>query len=86
MPDPTDRQRAIFEFIRAFFTGNQRMPSLREIGDEFGFASVNGVVCHLKALAKKGQLTSGGAKARAIRLCVVRIVLVEEEAGKQTAA
>jgi hypothetical protein len=49
-------------------------------------SKANAVVCYLKELAKKGLLTFGGARARTIRLCGVRIVRVEEEAGKQTAA
>jgi serine/threonine protein kinase len=62
MPDPTDRQRAIFEFIRAFFTGNQRMPSLGEIGDEFGIASVNGV----GHLGGPSRSSPGGIKSGSI--------------------
>jgi repressor LexA len=62
------------------------MPSLREIGDQFGIASPNGVVGHLKALARKGLLTFGGAKARAIQLCGVRIVLVDKVKAEEQAA
>lgn len=50
--DLTARQREIL----AFFRGREYPPSIREIGENFGITSPNGVVCHLKALIKKGYL------------------------------
>ena len=44
-------------------------PTVREIGDEFGIKSPNGVMCHLKALEKKGLITREPNLSRAIQLC-----------------
>ena len=41
---------------------------MREIADQFGIASPNGVVCHLKALEKKGLIIRSPNKSRAIEL------------------
>src|SRR5205814_6254632 len=43
-------------------------PTVREIGDGFKIKSPNGVMCHLKALEKKGLITREGRSARAIQL------------------
>ena len=53
----TSRQREVFEFIRDKITGRGYGPTVREIGDNFRIASPNGVMCHLKALEKKGLIT-----------------------------
>ncbi|HID77315.1 MAG TPA: repressor LexA, partial [Planctomycetaceae bacterium] len=50
----TQRQRAIYEFIRQKIRERGYGPTVREIGRQFGIQSPNGVVCHLKALEKKG--------------------------------
>jgi repressor LexA len=50
----TERQQAVYEFIRTKIRGRGYGPTVREIGLEFGISSPNGVVCHLKALEKKG--------------------------------
>jgi len=64
----TDRQRDIYRFyIDESFAG--RTPSIREIGERFGIRSPNGVMCHLRALVKKGALTqNGNGLARSYRL------------------
>ena len=43
-------------------------PTVREIGNEFGIRSPNGVMCHLKALEKKGLIIREPNMARAIQL------------------
>ena len=43
-------------------------PTVREIGNEFGIRSPNGVMCHLKALEKKGLIIREAHMARAIQL------------------
>src|SRR5437868_52180 len=71
MPDLsqlTDRQREIHEFIRDKIETRGYGPTVREIGDEFGIRSPNGVMCHLKALEKKGIITRKGRSARAIQI------------------
>jgi SOS-response transcriptional repressor LexA len=54
MTELTPRQAEILEFIRDSIARNHYAPTIREIMAHVGLATPNGVVCHLKALAKKG--------------------------------
>ncbi|MFL2869639.1 MAG: transcriptional repressor LexA [Pirellulaceae bacterium] len=69
---PTDqltaRQHAIFDMIYEQIINRGYGPTVREIADQFGIASPNGVVCHLKALEKKGLIIRSPNKSRAIEL------------------
>lgn len=64
----TDRQKAVYEFIRDKIQNRGYGPTVREISHEFGIKSPNGVVCHLKALEKKGLITREPNMSRAIEL------------------
>jgi repressor LexA len=64
----TERQRAVYEFVRDKIRNRGYGPSVREIGEEFGISSPNGVMCHLKALEKKGLITREPKMSRAIQL------------------
>ena len=64
----TDRQREVYEFIRDKIRGRGYGPTVREIGDNFGISSPNGVMCHLKALEKKGLIHREPNMSRAIQL------------------
>src|SRR5438874_3630088 len=64
----TDRQREIYEFIREKIEDRGFGPTVREIGAAFDIKSPNGVMCHLKALEKKGLIKRQGFSARAIQL------------------
>jgi repressor LexA len=64
----TKRQRAVYEFIREKIVNRGYGPTVREIGEEFEIASPNGVMCHLKALEKKGIIFRSPNKSRAIEL------------------
>jgi repressor LexA len=64
----TKRQKAVYEFIRGKIRGRGYGPTVREIGENFGILSPNGVVCHLKALEKKGLISREANMSRAIRL------------------
>lgn len=64
----TARQRAVYEFIRDKIRGRGYGPTVREIGQNFGIRSPNGVVCHLKALEKKGLISREANMSRAIQL------------------
>jgi|TARA_B100001964_G_C14073885_1_gene527133 repressor LexA len=55
----SDKQRAVLNFINKYALIHQRPPTLREIGEEFGISSTNGVRIHLKALKSKGYLEQG---------------------------
>lgn len=71
MPDftqLTDRQREIYDFIRDKIDSRGYGPTVREIGLAFDIKSPNGVMCHLKALEKKGLILREGFSARAIQL------------------
>ncbi len=71
MPDfsqLTPRQQEIYNFIRSKIEERGYGPTVREIGDDFDIKSPNGVMCHLKALVKKGLITRQEKSARAIQL------------------
>jgi len=65
---PTARQMEIYDFIRDKIYTRGFGPTVREIGQAFEIRSPNGVVCHLKALEKKGLITRGRNMSRAIEL------------------
>lgn len=64
----TSRQREIYQFIRGKIQGRGYGPTVREIGLEFHIKSPNGVMCHLKALQKKGLIHREPNMSRAIQL------------------
>ena len=64
----TKRQLVIFDFIRQQINESGTAPTIREIADEMGFKSPNGVMCHLRALEKKGLIHRGSFKSRSITL------------------
>src|SRR4051812_14708590 len=71
MPDfsqLTERQREIYDFIKGKIESRGYGPTVREIGLGFAIKSPNGVMCHLKALEKKGLILREGFSARAIQL------------------
>ena len=64
----TPRQRDIYNFIRGKIQGRGYGPTVREIGLHFEIKSPNGVMCHLKALQKKGLIHREPNMSRAIQL------------------
>jgi len=64
----TERQHEVYDFIREKILERGYGPTVREIGDRFDIRSPNGVVCHLKALEKKGMITREANRSRAIQL------------------
>ncbi len=64
----TPRQREIYNFIRGKIQGRGYGPTVREIGMNFQIKSPNGVMCHLKALQKKGLIHREPNMSRAIQL------------------
>jgi repressor LexA len=64
----TDRQRDIYYFLRDKILNRGYGPTVREIGEQFHINSPNGVMCHLKALEKKGLIRRSPNKSRAIEL------------------
>src|SRR5437763_4327150 len=68
----TEKQKRIYEFIRSKIESRGYGPTVREIGLAFEIRSPNGVMCHLKALEKKGLIKREGFSARAIQLTAHR--------------
>ncbi len=64
----TKRQREIYEFLRDKIINRGYGPTVREIGLHFDIRSPNGVMCHLKALERKGLITREQNMSRAIQL------------------
>jgi len=69
----TDRQRQVFDFIVTFVERNHYSPTIREIGAELGIRNPNGVMGHLRAVAKKGYIELPDGKTRAIRITKSRV-------------
>jgi repressor LexA len=64
----TDRQRTVYDMIRILIVKRGYGPTVREIGEHFGIKSPNGVMCHLRALERKGLILRSPNKSRAIEL------------------
>lgn len=64
----TRRQREVYHFLRHYFQEHGYVPTVREIAQHFGIRSPNGVVCHLRALERKGLIERQHGQARAITL------------------
>lgn len=64
----TKRQAEVYRFIRDKIRTRGYGPTVREIAAAFKISSPNGVVCHLKALVKKGLITREPNMSRAIQL------------------
>jgi repressor LexA len=64
----TARQREIYEFIRSEILRKGCPPTYREIGEQFGIRSTNGVKRSLDALFKKGYLERKPMVSRGLEL------------------
>lgn len=64
----TQRQQQVYEFVHDKIVNRGYGPTVREIGEQFNISSPNGVMCHLKALEKKGLIHRSPNKSRAIEL------------------
>ena len=67
-PALTQRQQEIYDFLKEKITKRGYGPTVREIGAQFGIRSPNGVMCHLKALERKGLIIREAHMSRAIQL------------------
>ena len=67
--DLTEKQQAVFDFLKVYRSKHGRPPSYEEIRQEFGFASLNSVKKHLQQLEKKGFIRSPwGNQKRALEI------------------
>ncbi|RKX23936.1 MAG: hypothetical protein DRP45_09340 [Candidatus Zixiibacteriota bacterium] len=64
----TDKQHNILEFIEERIVQHGHSPTIREIGEQFGITSTNGVRTHLTALIKKGYLKKRRLISRGLEL------------------
>jgi repressor LexA len=62
----TERQQAIYEFIRGSIATGGMPPTMREIGAKFGIRSTNGVEKHLLVLERGGYISRERGKSRGI--------------------
>ena len=73
-PKLTASQQRILDFIGKYIEENGYPPAIRDIGRAFDIASPNGVMCHLRALQKKGYIDRDeknperGGRARSITI------------------
>jgi hypothetical protein len=84
LPYLTTRQFEIFQFLQKG-AKRQKPPTVREIGTEFGIKSPNGVMCHLKALQKKGLIIRDERQSRGIQIPDYYIDSVEMEPQREKA-
>lgn len=66
--DLTPRQQLVFDYIAERIKSRGYGPTVREIGEHFQIRSPNGVMCHLRALEKKGLIIREKNKSRAIEI------------------
>ncbi len=64
----TERQQQVYDFVRDKIVSRGYGPTVREIGESLSIRSPNGVMCHLKALERKGMIQRVANKSRAIEL------------------
>jgi repressor LexA len=64
----TKRQERTLDIIRESIERRGYPPTLREIGEQMGIRSTNGVNDHLRALERKGHLRREDMKSRALQL------------------
>jgi repressor LexA len=64
----TERQQEIYDYVQKTIHLRKLPPTIREIGDEFGIKSTNGVRDALTALARKGFIKKLSNRARGIEL------------------
>lgn len=63
----TARQREVLNFVRGFAAHQGYPPTVREIGEHFGFVP-RSVFDHLKALERKGYLRRRSSKSRSLEI------------------
>lgn len=62
--DLTDRQQAVFDFLKDYRSRFRRSPSYEEIRRHFGFGSLNSVRKHLQQLERKGYIRTPWANQK----------------------
>jgi repressor LexA len=81
LPPPTERQLEILAWIAAYIDKHGYSPTVREIGDHYGF-TLNGTSCHLRALRSKGCIEWRASCSRTIRVTELGEQLLGEEVNR----
>ncbi len=68
MENLTEKQQAIYEFIKNYISDNSYPPTVREIGAAVSLKSTSTVHMHLKEIEKKGYISISPLKQRTISL------------------
>jgi|ERR1051325_1372776 repressor LexA len=68
MAELTQAQQKVLDFIQVECHAGRPIPTLREIGQHFGFRSHRAAACHVNAIKRKGFLESEPRKARSLRV------------------
>ena len=64
----TPRQQEILAWLAKYIADHGYSPTVRELCLAFHFDSVNGAMCHLHPLRKKGWITWNDGQARTLRV------------------
>jgi len=68
LPNLTDIEERILDYMVSYLRENTYQPSIREIGERFGIKSTKTVSEHLQALADKGFLERDPSRSRGVRI------------------
>jgi repressor LexA len=72
MTSLTPRQNEVLKLIRTLTRVYGYPPTVRELAQELGISSPNGVSVHLRALENKGAIVRDANVARSIRIVEVK--------------
>jgi SOS-response transcriptional repressor LexA len=64
----TERQQEMLAFIRSQVRSRGYPPTFREIAKAMGIHSPNGVLCHIKALVRKGRIEREWNRSRSLKV------------------
>ena len=73
----TDRQRHVLMFIKNYIHEKGYPPSMRDIGDSMGF-SAKAACDHLRAIERKGYITSLPDRPRSLKIPKIHAIEVTE--------
>lgn len=68
LPNLTELEEKILDYMVSYLRSNTYQPSIREIGEQFGIKSTKTVSEHLQALADKGFLERDPSRSRGVKI------------------
>ena len=80
MKDLTREQKKVFDFVIACKDKHGAPPTVREIGEHFGYKSPNNASQHLSLIEKKGYIRRIAGKSRGIEILVGEEKVVDDSA------